>query len=174
MMSLAAEGSSPTHLEWLPALTSLLVFTLFFWVLKVKVWPQILKGLDDRQRKIRDEIEAAEAARREADEALGRYQESLAAARSEAADLIAKARADAKAVADDLRSRNAAELQEIKERASKAIDAAKRAAITEIHGEAATLAASIAAKILKREVSPSDQDRLVEESLRELANANRG
>jgi F-type H+-transporting ATPase subunit b len=171
MLTLAADG--PLAFAWLPAVTSLVVFTIFFLVLAKKVWPTILKGLDDRQNKIREEIESAEEARAKADAALKEYEESLASARKEAAETIAQAKADAKAVADDLRSRNEADLAEMKERATRDIAAAKRAAITELHGEAATLAAEIATRILKREISAEDQRQLVEESLQQLANVER-
>ena len=49
-------------------------------------------------------------------------------------------------------------------------DAARQAAVNEIHAEASNLAAAIAGKILKREINAGDQQRLVEESLQELSN----
>jgi F-type H+-transporting ATPase subunit b len=173
---LAAEGE---HTEVLalenivPGVVALVVFGCAFGFLYLKVWPQITKGLDERQQKILEEIAAAEDARKRADEALAEYETNLAEAKKEAAEMIAKARSDAKAVAEELRSRNESELTEMKDRATRDIEAAKRSAIIELHAEAASLAASIAAKILKREISSEDQDRLVEESLRELA-ATRG
>jgi F-type H+-transporting ATPase subunit b len=165
----AAAGSSPLAFEWAPAVTTLVVFGVFFFVLARKVWPAILKGLDDRQRKLLEEIEAAERARARADEALAEYERSLAEARKEANDMIARARSDAKAAADAMRSRNEAELTELKLRATREIESAKQAAITELHHESVTLATAIAAKILKREISAGDQRRLVEESIEELA-----
>jgi F-type H+-transporting ATPase subunit b len=59
----------------------------------------------------------------------------------------------------------------MKHRATQDLQTAKRAAITELHAEAATLAAQIAAKILQREISADDQQRLVDESLEELTTA---
>ena len=85
--------------------------------------------------------------------------------------MIAKARADAKAVAAELRARNEADLAEMKRRATQDLQTAKRAAITELHAEAVTLAADIAAKILKRQITAEDQQRLVDESLEELTTA---
>src|SRR5205085_8352748 len=92
--------------NWLPAVTALVVFLIVFGFLYVKVWPMIIKGLDEREKKIRDEIAAAEAAREQAKSALAEYQRNLSQAREEASAMIAKAKSDAKAVADDLRSRN--------------------------------------------------------------------
>jgi F-type H+-transporting ATPase subunit b len=154
-----------------PALTALIVFSLLLIVLWRTVWPKIVQGLDDRDRKIREEIKAAEEAREKARAALAEYERSLAQAREEANKMIAKARADAKAVAEEMRAQNAAELTEKMARANREIDSAKHAAISELHAQAGTLAAAIAGKILQREISVEDQQRLVEESLRELASA---
>ncbi len=153
----------------LPGITAVVVFLIAFAILTVKVWPQITRGLDEREKKIRDEIAAAEAAREQAKEALAEYQANLAKARDEASAMIAKAKNDAKAVADELRSRNQAELVEMKSRAMRDIDTAKQAAISSIHNQASSLAVLIAGKILQREINESDQKTLMDESIRELA-----
>ena len=172
---LATGGHGPTSagvmdINWMPAVTTIVVFGVAFTILALKVWPAIIKGLDERQAKILEEIKAAEESRAQANAALAEYEESMANARREANEMIAKARDDAKAVADDLRSRNESELTEMKERARSDIDSARRAAVAELHADAAVLAASIAGKILRREISEADQQRLVEESIEELAN----
>ena len=169
----AAEHAGVMDFNWLPAITALVVFLLAFGFLYIKVWPKIIKALDERQAKIRQEIESAEQAREKASAAQAEYERELANARQEASKLIAQARSDAKAVAAELRSRNEAELAEMKQRAMHELESAKRAAVSELHAEAAGLAADIAAKILKRAITPQDQQRLVDESLRELAGARR-
>ncbi|MHC4218022.1 MAG: F0F1 ATP synthase subunit B [Planctomycetota bacterium] len=179
---LAAEGAATAGghapeqpgiiaLNWLPAVTTIVVFLLAFGFLYVKVWPMITKGLDDRQNKIREEIESAQEAREQAKEALSEYERELANARQEAGEMIAKAKADAKAAGAELRARNEAELGEMKQRAIRDLDTAKRAAITELNARTATLAAEVAGKILRRDISAEDQQRLVDESLQELATA---
>lgn len=157
---------------WLPFLTSVVVFAVTFLILARTVWPKIVRGLDDRDRKIRDEIKAAEDSRAEAKRAQDEYERSLANARQEAMETIAKAKADAKTTADDMLARNQRDLTDQKHRAAQDIENAKQAAIGELHSEASVLAAAIAAKILQREISVEDQQRLVDESLRELGRAN--
>jgi F-type H+-transporting ATPase subunit b len=168
----AGHGAAQTDVlafSWLPAITTLLVFLVAFGFLYLRVWPRIVRALDERQAKIRAEIESAEETRRRADEALAEYQRSLAEARAEAARLIAQARADAQAVAAELRARNEVELTELRQRAAREIEHARTAAVAELHTHAVTLAADIAAKILRREITPHDQQRLLDDSLRELA-----
>ncbi len=60
------------------------------------------------------------------------------------------------------------EAEEIKERAQRDIEQSRREAIESVRSEAATLAVSIAEKILGREVTVDDQQRLIEASLDEM------
>ena len=152
-------------------ITAIVVFAIVFAVLAVKVWPVISKALDERAGKIRGEIEAAELAQKQAKAALEQYEKNLAEARAEAQKMLDQARAQQQAISAELKAKADVELTQMRERARKDIDSAKRAALNEIYEESARLATSIAGKILQREVTPGDQSRLVEESLRELASA---
>jgi len=168
-----AAAENPTNVELMPAITTLVVFAVFFIILSIVVWPKISRGLDERQQKIRDEIAAAEQAREDARKALAEYQQNLAQSREEASRMIAQARTEAKAAAEDLRNQNQKEVAEMKQRASQEIESAKHAAITELHNQAALLATSIAGKILKREITSQDQQRLVSDAMGELAGSSR-
>ena len=55
-----AESAELMAANWLPAVTALVVFLLAFGFLYMKVWPKIVQGLEDRENKIRQEIESAE------------------------------------------------------------------------------------------------------------------
>jgi F-type H+-transporting ATPase subunit b len=148
--------------------TALVVFAIVFAVLAVKVWPVIGRALDERATKIREEIAAAEAARKQARDALEQYERSLSEARAEAAQMLEQTRKQQQLLADELRAKADAELSQMRDRARRDIETAKRAAVGEIYALAANAATSIAGKILQREVSSADQKRLIEESLGEL------
>lgn len=148
-----------------PAVVTLVIFGIVFAVLATKVWPKIVKGLDDRANKIREEIAAAEAARKQAKDALEQYERSLADARAEAQRMLEKTKAQQQALADELKAKSETELNAMRDRARRDIDAAKRAAVAEIYEHAATAATAIAGKILQREVNVRDQQRLIEETV---------
>lgn len=163
-------GAIPTVKQGLvTGITAVVVFLLVFAVLAAKVWPAITKGLDERAAKIRSEIEAAEAARKQAKDALASYERSLSEARAEAQQMLDRAKADQQKLTAELKAKADTELNAMKERAKREIDSAKRAAVAEIYAESANLATSIASKILGREVNAGDQQRLVNEAVAELA-----
>lgn len=171
--SLAAAADTPSVVGSpiqgiLPAIMAVIVFGVAMLILCTQIWPRITKALDQRNDKIREEIAAAEEARRQAREALKEYEDNLAQARAEAQQMLDNAKQQQQQLAAELRAKADAELQQMRERATRDIDAAKRAALSEIYAHTATLATEVARKILAREVSADDQERLVQESLQEL------
>jgi|TARA_B100000315_G_C14470871_1_gene538252 F-type H+-transporting ATPase subunit b len=161
-------SQSPFDIQLLTLGTTIVVFLIFLFLASKFVWPHILKGLDERDQKLRDDLEAAQEARTQAKAALSEYEEELKQARSEAGEMIAKAKQDAKIAAEELRANNIRELAEMKSAATSDINAAKKAAIVELHNEASNLAVSIASRILDREISSEDQDALLTKSLAEI------
>jgi len=164
-------GVLPTPAQGIiPGVVSLVVFVVVFGLLSVMVWPKISKALDERANKIKSEIEAAEAARMTAKAALDEYQASLSQARAEAQKMIAEAKAQQQVQFAEMKAKNDAELAAAKAKAIAEIDAAKKAALAEVYTQTATLATTVAGKILQREVSSADQGRFVSEALAGMKN----
>ena len=145
--------------------TTIIVFIIVAVVLLTLVWPKISKGLDDRNNKIKEEIEAAEMARSQAKDALEQYQNSLASARAEAQKMLEQTRTQQAAMAEELKKKSDAELAQMRERAMRDIEMAKKAAVAEIYAEAANLAGTMAGKILRKNITIDDQARLIEETV---------
>ncbi|MEO1129493.1 MAG: F0F1 ATP synthase subunit B [Planctomycetota bacterium] len=153
---------------------ALIVFGASVFVLQKTAWPKILGGLEERENKIREEIFAAEEARKRADAALKDYEASLAEARAEANRMIEATKAEQARMAADLRAKAEAEVTQLRESAMRGIEAAKRAALSEIYAETADLSTRVAAKILERDVNEDDQRRLVDESVNEYTSTYAG
>lgn len=151
------------------AVTTLVVFLALVAVLGKFAWGPIASGLQAREDKIRKDIADAEAARLRAEQTLKEYSARLAAAEAQIRNMLAKAQSDAEGVAAGIKVKAQQDAEEIKERATKEIDASKNAALAELHEHAATLATSVAEKILRRQITVDDQRELVRSSLDELA-----
>ena len=164
-------GPLPTLQQGLASgITALVVFGITAIILLRGIWPKINKALDEREKKIIDEIEAAEGARQQAKDALDQYEKSLAEAKAESQQMLEQTKADQQKMAAELRAKSETELRELKEKAQRDIESARRAAVSDIYAEATTLATAVAEKILRREVSTDDQQKLVEEAVAELQN----
>ena len=158
-------STDPLAFNLLPFVTTIVVFSVVAIALGIFVWPKILKGLDDRNAKILHEIESAEAARAVAAAKQKEFEQKLAEALEQAAQMIREAKSEAVRMGDEIRAKSEADLAERARRAGEEIENARRAAIAELESHAATLAVSIAGRILKREINPADQKRMIEESM---------
>lgn len=159
----------PTNPEtWYSALWVVIIFVVLLVILYPTAWKNVLAGLKAREERIRKDIADAEAARVKAENALTKYTQQLATAEQQVRDLIAKASADAERIAAGIRTHAQAEAEDIKERATRDIDNARKSAVDEIHNYAADLATSIAEKILRRSLNANDQKDLVARSLEQM------
>ncbi|MBL4590636.1 MAG: F0F1 ATP synthase subunit B [Phycisphaerales bacterium] len=154
-----------------PMITTIVVFVIVAGISAVSIWPKIVGGLDERNAKITGEIAAAEDARKQAKEALNEYEKSLADARAEAQQMLEATKAQQIELAAQLKATAETELTAMREKAKADIDAAKKQALNELYSESITLATVMAGKILQREVTAGDQQRLMEDSLAEMKTA---
>src|SRR5437660_498105 len=72
---------------------TLVVFGVLLALLWRLGWPALLKAVEERERRIQQQLEEAERARAEAARLLEEHKRTMAAARAEAQELIAQARA---------------------------------------------------------------------------------
>lgn len=147
---------------------AIVVFLVAMFILAKTAWPKIMSGLEARENKIRSEVFAAEEARKAASAAQKEFERSLADARAESARMIESAKAETARAAAELRVQAETEINQMREQARANIEAAKKAAIADIYEQTATLATTVASKILQREVNEHDQRRLVEESVQQF------
>lgn len=158
-------SSDPLAFNFLPFITTMVVFLIVAASLGMFVWPKILKGLDERNEKILHEIASAEAARASAAAKQKEFEQKLAEALEQSSKMIREAKSEAVRLGDEIRAKSESELAERARRASEEIENARRQAVAELEAHAASLAVSIAGRILQREITPGDQKRMVEESL---------
>lgn len=151
---------------------AIVVFVIFASVLSILVWPRILKAMKAREEKIAGDLHRTEEAAHKAEATLKEYQAKLQEARAEAQRIVDAARIEAERAASRIAADATAEIDAQKKRATAEIQFAKETALREIFGQAASLATDVAGKILKREIQPADNDRLVRDSLAALQAKN--
>lgn len=171
----AEEGGNPTPFAGTLAqsIAAIVVFLIVFFVLKAKAWGPILKGLQDREEKIRKDLQDAEQAREAAQAKLAEYQKQLADAEAKVRDIFAKATADAEAAGTRIKMQAQQEAEQLKERAMAEIEQSRRNALAELQQQAVSLATAMAGKILRRQITEADQAELIKSSLAELQAASK-
>lgn len=171
VLAAPAAGEEPASLfegTFWQALAAVLAFLILLAVLTKYAWGPIINALQQREAKIRGDLEEAERAQKQAHETLAQYKAQLAEARKEAQQMIEQSRAEAGRAAAQIKEQAQQEITQMRERAQREIATAKEQAVAELYEQTAALATDVAGQILRREISAEDQRALVEASLGKL------
>jgi len=144
---------------------TILVFGVLLVVLWRLGWPALLKSVEERERRIQQQLDEAERARAEAARLLEEHKRTIAAARNEAQEMVAKARALAEKERETLLAKAREEYEQLLERARKEIGAEKEKAILELRREAVDLSIAAASKLIEAKLDTEANRRLVMEYL---------
>ena len=149
-------------------LWTLLSFGVALYVLRKYAFPKITEALDKRQHAIEESIDSAARTKAEADELLAEYRERLKEARSQAEEIVTRARAAGASTERDSAEAAHVKREELMEQARRDIEAETRRAIGEIRSEVANLTVAATEKVTRKTLTAEDQKRLVDEALGEL------
>lgn len=152
--------------NFLVQMAAFLVFVYLLW--RFAVGP-IVRVLDQRQSRISESLMAAERMQVELRESQARNEEVMAQARREAQELLQTARQNAEQVEARARERAEASADEFLGRAQETLRQETAQARQQLRQEVADLAVSAAGKIIRKEISPADQQQLIEATLAEGA-----
>lgn len=164
LVFLAAEGGESLPLEeepnvllpaWYDIVWSLVAFVILLIVFWKFVLPMVKKVLDERTEKIEGGIERAEAAQREAKEALDKYNEQLAEARGEAAKIREDARLQGQQILTDMKADAQKESDRIVASGQQQLDAQRQQIVQELRSDLGNQAVSLAEKLMGEQLSDS-------------------
>ena len=172
LIPLAAEESGGGSFLVSPGLGlmiwTLLAFGVTMVVLRRTALPRIGAALEKRANAIRENIEASERQREEADDLLAEYRERLKEAREQAEDIAARARKSADAAVSEATAEGKAKREELVAAARKDIEVETRRSLEKIRREVADLTVLATEKVTRKSLEDSDHQRLVDEALAEV------
>jgi F-type H+-transporting ATPase subunit b len=131
-------------------------------------WRPLLKALDDRQALIRKSLEDAQHARQELERLQQESAQIISSARAEAESIVSQSRSDAERLRQELKQTARAEAATIVKNAERQIELQTHQALRQIREEAVDLSIMIASKLLGRNVSKEDNDRLIKQTLEQV------
>ena len=147
---------------------TILTFLVLVAALAKFAWRPLLQTLSAREETIRKSLADAERARQEL-ERLNRESEAIIRqARGEAENIVGASRADAERLRAELREKARAEADGILKNAERQIQLETARALEQIRHEAADLSVAIASKIIRKNITREDNERLIDEALKQL------
>jgi F-type H+-transporting ATPase subunit b len=147
---------------------TLIVFGVTMFVLGRAALPRIQAELDKRARAIRENIEAAERQRKEADEMLADYRKRLAEARNQADEIVARSRKASEVALAEAAAAGKEKREELVGAARRDIELETKRSLDRIRQEVADLTVVATEKVTRKSLDTDDQRRLIEEALSEV------
>jgi F-type H+-transporting ATPase subunit b len=144
------------------------IFLLLMGVLWRFAWPAIVGSVEERERRIQKQLDEAAAARTAAQQLLEQHKALIAGARTEAQDLLAKAKGAAQKERDALVAKGHEEQERLLERARKEIADERDKAVQALRREAVDLAIAAASRLVESNLDSDANRRLVTEYLAAL------
>jgi F-type H+-transporting ATPase subunit b len=152
---------------------TIVVFLVLLGLLAKFAWGPLLAALASREAAIRKSLDDAAQAKQELERLHGESQRIMADARKEAEAIISRTRDDANRFREEMKVKARDEAAAIVRNAEQQIGQETARALQQIRHEAVDLSLAIASKLLQRHVSRADNERLIEDTFRQLESTER-
>ena len=147
---------------------TILTFLVLLGLLAKFAWRPLLTALESRQEAIKKSLEEADRAKQEMARLHNESAKIMEEARVEAASILTKTRSDADRLREELRLKAKEEADTIVRNAQQQIQLQTRQALQDIRHEVADISVKIASKVLERNLAKEDNDRLINETLKQI------
>ncbi|WP_042143863.1 F0F1 ATP synthase subunit B [Paucisalibacillus sp. EB02] len=149
-------------------LVQLFFFLLLLFLVGKFAWGPVMNMMKKREEYVASEIEAAENSRQEAEKAAKEATEQLKQTKLEAQKIIEDAKTAGVKQEQDIIESARQEAERIKKSAQQDIQNEKEKALQALQEQVASLSVLIASKVIEKELSAQDQEKLINEYIKEV------
>jgi F-type H+-transporting ATPase subunit b len=155
------------------AVWTLVIFVIVVLVLGKFAWGPVLSLLQQREEYIHRSLSDAKRDRDEAEARLKEYAAKLQTAQREAVAILEEARRDAERLREELRGRAKTEAETLIKNAERQVQLETMRALQQIRQEAVDLSVSIASRLLQRNISKEDNEKLIADAMKQIESSAR-
>lgn len=152
---------------------TIVTFLLLVWLFNRLAWKPLKATLQAREDSIEKALADARKAREELAQVNAESRRLLEEARQQAGAILSDTRADAGRLREELKAQAHAQAQGMITNAEKRIDQETARALQQIRSDAVEISVAIASKLLQRNISAADTDRLIEETFKQIESTQR-
>jgi F-type H+-transporting ATPase subunit b len=147
---------------------TIVVFLVLLTLLRKFAWRPLLQALEARQQTIRQSLDDADRAKKELQRLQDESAKIVRDARVEAEAIVSRSRSDAERVKEEIRQKARTDAESIIRTAERQIQLETQQALRQIRQEAAEMSIAIASKLIQRNLSKDDNQRLIDEALKQI------
>ena len=143
-------------------------FVILLYILKRFLYKPILKVLEERKKKIETSVKQSEEMQKRFDEITKKQTEILDKAKAESEQIIEGAKNEAKILADQIQLNATNAGNETIKRTQQTLEIEKQKMINEAKREIVDVVTSITEKIVQKNLTKGDKERLIRQALNEI------
>ena len=147
---------------------TIVTFLVLVALLAKFAWTPLLQALEGRQESIRKSLDDARQAKQELERLQQESAEIIRQGRIEAEAIITRSRGDAERLREEMKQKARAEAEGIVKNAERQIQLETTRAVQQIRREAVDLSVIIASKLIQRNLTKEDNEKLIEEALQQV------
>ena len=151
-------------------IAQILNFLFLVFVLAKFAYKPLLNIMEERKNKIASDLEAADAAKAEAEAVKSEYAAKLADARQEAQAIVEAARKSAQAAHDKIMAETKAEQDQVVAAAKEAIELEKQKALADVRAQVISLSMLAASKIVEQKLGSEEDKKMAGEIVDSIIN----
>lgn len=151
-------------------IAQILNFLFLVFVLAKFAYKPLLNIMEERKNKIASDLEAADAAKAEAEAVKAEYAAKLADARQEAQAIIENARKSAQAAHDKIMAETKAEQDQVVAAAKESIALEKQKALADVRSQVISLSMVAASKIVEQKLGSEEDKKMAGEIVDSILN----
>jgi F-type H+-transporting ATPase subunit b len=152
---------------------TIITFLILVGLLAKFAWRPLLEALENRQATIRKSLDDARQAKVELERLHAESAKILAEARGQADLILTRTRSDAEQLREELKQRARTEAAGIVKNAERQIEMETARALQQIRHEAVDISVAIASRLLQKNVTREDNERLIEDTFKQLESSRR-
>jgi F-type H+-transporting ATPase subunit b len=168
-MDAAGKVAQQFGVYWPNLIAQVILFAIVYYVLKKYAFQAVISMLEERRRRIEEGQLNAEKIKKQLAEAQAKYEEILAKANAESQRLLDEVRASGDRLAEQKRQEAITAAEQIALKAQEAIGLERDKIMAEMKRELGRLVVDTTARVTGKVLSPEDQQRINEESARQIA-----
>ena len=147
---------------------TIVTFLVLLTLLAKFAWTPLLEALETRQNAIRKSLDDAQQAKVELERLNVESGHIIQRARVDADAIISQSRVDGDRLREEIRAKARTEADHIVKNAERQMQLETSRALEQIRREAVDLSVMIASKIIQRNLSKEDNERLIDEALKQV------
>ncbi len=159
----------PNMAEFIPAC---IAFLIIWFIMAKFAWPMVLNMMEERENKIKSDLDAAEEAKKKAQLDAKAYEERIEAAEREATEIIAQAKRDAEEERARILGKAQKDAAATITKARDALESERKKAMVELSSSVVDLAVEIAGKIIGNDLDADAHRALAEKYLAEVGSSD--